>query len=336
MGAKHPECGLSGETFTAIDGYYPEPTSDGDLYVLVACGGKTYLARSTDEGSTFPIVHTASGPVTVTAPPDSVGALGSGPQFRIGPDDTFYLVTPTSSGSHMHKLFVSTSKDRGATWSAPIDVTAPGVTSILRWNVTERGTGELAFAYLGQKAGQTTWDAYVTATRDFSAAGGPVFWSAITNTQPLLYGDDVKGAGYIALGQGQIQVPYPFPLGIQPLGVAAGNDFMGVTIAPDEGVWGSFNQDCGPTPQSAGCAATHDQTRGFVGHLSWVPAAQSATPPGVRQATTPARVRAARGSLPATGEAATLPLVGIAACAGGLAVLSRRRRRGVAIRFVRR
>jgi hypothetical protein len=186
--------------------------------------------------------------------------------------------------------------------------------------VTERGTGELAFAYLGQKAGQATWDAYVTATRDFSAPGGPVFWSAITNTQPLLYGDDVKGAGYIALGQGQVEVPYPFPLGIQPLGVAAGNDFMGVTIAPDDSVWGSFNQDCGPTPQSAGCTATHDQTRGFVGRLTWAPAATAATvtPPARPAAAPSAGVRAARGSLPATGGSSTLPLLGVAACAGGL------------------
>ncbi|MBV9040541.1 MAG: exo-alpha-sialidase [Acidimicrobiia bacterium] len=326
VGAKHPECGLSGETFTAIDGYYPEPTSDGDLYVLVNCGGKTYLARSTDEGSTFPIVHTASGPLTVAAPPDSVTALGSGPQFRIGADDTFYLMTPTVSGGQIRKILVRTSSDRGLTWSAPVDVTAPGVASILRWNVTERGT-ELAFAYLGQKAGQKTWDAYVTATRDFSAPGGPVFWSAITNTQPLLYGDDIMGAGYIALGQGEIQVPYPFPLGIQKVGVAAGNDFMGVTIAPDNSVWGSFNQDCGPTPQSAGCAATHDQTRGFVGRLAWLPAAQAATPAAVRQGAPSASVGARRASLPATGERSALPLIGLGVCAAGMAVRNRRRHR---------
>jgi len=35
IAAKHPECGANGEQFTAIDGYYPEPTSDGSLYVLV-------------------------------------------------------------------------------------------------------------------------------------------------------------------------------------------------------------------------------------------------------------------------------------------------------------
>jgi hypothetical protein len=328
VGAKHAECGSNGETFTAIDGYYPEPTSDGFLYVIVACGGKAFLARSTDEGSTFPIVHTASGPVTVDAPPDSVSALGSGPQFRIGADDTFYLVTPQASGNKIRKLLVRTSRDRGLTWEAPIDVTAPGVGAILRWNVAERGTGQLAFAYLGQRAGQPTWDAYLTATRDFGAPGGPVFWSAVPNTQPLLYADDIKGAGFIALGQGQVQVPYPFPLGIQPLGVAAGNDFMGVTFAPDGSVWGSFNQDCGPTPQSPGCAATKDQTRGFVGRLMGVEAAQPNAPPASRTvAPTPVGVRAGRSGLPATGSSPTLLVLGIAACAIALAVQQTRRAR---------
>ena len=100
-----------------------------------------------------------------------------------------------------------------------------------------------------------------------------MFWSGKTNTQPLLYGDRIEGAGYI-VGQGEISVPDPFPLGIQPLAglVGAGNDFMGTTIAADGGVWASYDQDCGPSPTSPGCVANHDQTRGFVGRLTWTAA----------------------------------------------------------------
>ena len=173
---KHAECGTSGESFSAVDGYYPEPASDGSLYVLVACGGKTYLARSNDEEATFPVVHTAGGPVVLPAdvPIDSITrALGSGPQLRIGTDDVFYLVYPQLTGSAITKLVVRASGDHGVTWSGPSDLTAPGVTRVLRWSAAQRGDGLLAVGYLGQRAGQTTWDAYVTTNTRRPRRAGP-------------------------------------------------------------------------------------------------------------------------------------------------------------------
>jgi hypothetical protein len=73
---EHPECGASGEIYSAIDGYYPQPDPrDGSLYVMVACGGHTYLARSTDEATTFPVVHRGNGqPVTLPVPPPFDGS----------------------------------------------------------------------------------------------------------------------------------------------------------------------------------------------------------------------------------------------------------------------
>jgi hypothetical protein len=130
------------------------------------------------------------------------------------------------------------------------------------------GGGDVAFAYLGHRTGQSTWNGYVTATdnvrRGFASRGGPVFLSGQVNpsNRPLLYGNGVQGSGYLQ-GPGDTPVPYPPPFNQQMFG----NDFIGAAIAPDGTPWGSFTQDCGPSYDSAGCRQQHDQTRGFAGYL---------------------------------------------------------------------
>jgi hypothetical protein len=42
-----------------------------------------------------------------------------------------------------------------------------------------------------------------------------------------------------------------------------------VTITPNGTPWASFTQDCGTSPDAAGCKQQDDQTRGFAGHLAW-------------------------------------------------------------------
>ena len=49
--------------------------------------------------------------------------------------------------------------------------------------------------------------------------------------------------------------------------VKAYNDFLGVAIAPDGWVWGSFNQDCGKSYDSPGCAKQHNHTAGYAASL---------------------------------------------------------------------
>ena len=125
-----------------------------------------------------------------------------------------------------------------------------------------------AFAYLGHRKGQATWDGYLTSTRDIVGGvrshGGPVFVSGQVNPKkrPLLYGDSVQGSGYLQ-GPGDTPIPYPPPFNNQMFG----NDFIGAAVAPDGTAWGSFTQDCGPSYDSAGCRKQHDQTRGYAGHL---------------------------------------------------------------------
>ena len=308
---QHPECGPSGEIYSAIDGYYPQPAPDGSLYVMVACGGSTYLARSTDEAATFPVIHGATGaPVKIPVPPSSPGQVGS-PDLRIDASGTMYVMWSTAS-----KLLAIVSGDNGRSWTAPLDVTAPGVT-VGQWAMAE-GAGTLAVAYLGHTAGQATQDAYITGSRDLSAVlrgGRPILYSARVNERPILYGSGIQGSGYVTLPLGQ-RAPFPPPFGNQMFG----NDFIGATIAPDGSAWGSFDQDCGPTADSPGCVAQADQTRGFAGRLVWV-AGQGATPEPAPGPLAPRPLPApAVAALPATGGrplALAGLLLGIAALLAG-------------------
>jgi hypothetical protein len=320
---RHPECGPNGESYSAVDGYYPEPARDGSLYVLVACGGATYLARSSDEAATFPIVHTSSGPLRLPGdvPVDSITeAIGSGPQLRIDSSDTFYLVYPSLTGSTVTKLLLRVSGDHGRTWSGPLDVTAPKVSGVLRWAVAQRGDGHLVLAYLGHRDGQTTWDGYLTESRDASS-GNPVLWSAQVNRpgDPMLFGDNIQGAGYV-VGPAGLTLPYPFPLGIQPAAglVAAGNDFMGAAIGSDGTGWGSFLQDCGPSPGAGRCPAQQDQTRAYAGRLAFTPAAPVGVFRGGRVTHDPGRPAAPGRSLAATGLPFVAPVLGLVLLAMGL------------------
>ncbi|MDQ1704477.1 MAG: hypothetical protein QOF18_843 [Frankiaceae bacterium] len=260
---QHAECGGNGEVYSAIDGYYPQAAPDGSLYVMVACGGKTYLARSKDEAATFPVVHGQSGPVTLPVVTPGPGAVGGSPELRITNDGTFLL--SYQQGNH---LLMRLSTTRGVTWSNAVDLTAPGVTAIKQWTMASSGRGDVAFAYLGHRKGQSTWDGYLTSTRNvlrgFRSPGGPVFLSGQVNPvkRPLLYGNGVQGSGYLE-GPGGTPLPYPPPFNQQMFG----NDFIGAAVAPDGTPWGSFTQDCGPAYDSAGCRKQHDQTRGYAGYL---------------------------------------------------------------------
>ena len=260
---QHSECNGQPEVYSAIDGYYPQAAPDGSLYVMVACGGTTYLARSTDEAATFPVVHTQSGPVTLPVPTPSPGDVGGSPELRITADGTFVLAYQQGN-----QLLLRLSGNNGRVWSKPLDATAPGVSAVKQWALAASPRGDVAFAYLGQHKGQTTWDGYVTTTPRITAIArhpeAAVFFSSRLNAanRPLLYGDNVQGSGYWS-GPGDTPIPYPPPFNQQMFG----NDFIGAGIAPDGTAWGSFTQDCGPSYDSAGCRAQHDQTRGFAGYV---------------------------------------------------------------------
>jgi hypothetical protein len=260
---QHAECNGQGEVYSAIDGYYPQAAPDGSLYVMVACGGKTYLARSRDEAASFPIVHAQKGPVTLPVATPGPGSVGGSPELRVLNDGTFLL-----SYQKGNRLLLQLSHTHGISWTKAIDITAPGVSSIKQWSVAASGAGDVAFAYIAHRAGQSGWDAYLTAIhgvqKGFRTPAGPLLVSARLNPadRPLLYGSDVQGSGYFEGPAGQ-PLPYPPPFNQQMFG----NDFIGAAVAPDGTAWGSYTQDCGPSYDSAGCRRQNDQTRGYAGYL---------------------------------------------------------------------
>jgi hypothetical protein len=304
--AVHPECGNAGEDYSAIDGSYPQPASDGSLYLMVSCGGSTYLARSTDEAATFPVLKRATGaPVTLPLPAVEPGLNLGLSDLRIGAGDVMYLVSQETRESRI-ALMLRASTDLGRTWSRAVDLLAPGITASLHWAMDVRGD-QLAVAYLGHKAGAVTWDGWLTTVRGaattLSRGGTPRLLSAQVNDpkRPLLYGDQVQGGGTFQLpGPLGNQVPFPPPFDIQEFG----NDFIGAVITPGGEAWGSFTQDCGPSPQDARCVAAKGHTSGYAGHL--VAAAVATVRPVVPPAAAPAP-----DQLPATGPAPWLGLVGL-------------------------
>ena len=227
---QHPECGSNGEQFGPGDGSYPQALPDGTLVVLVRCGGHTYLAKSTDEGTTWPVVREA-------------------PAFDELRTDTAGNLYGFKAASGRVTMRVSST---GATWSAPIVMTAPGVTQHDAWDPAVRAPGAAIVTYYGQRAGQTTTDGYITATRT-ALSRDPIVWNATVNDPraPMLN----DGA----------HRPPPGDIGFL--------DFNGADIGPDGSAWGSFIQDCAPGDVAPPCGDGHMAARygarGFAGRLLW-------------------------------------------------------------------
>ena len=155
---QHAACGSHGEEFGADDGNYPQALPDGRLVVMVLCGGHTYLARSADEGATWPIVREI--PAFDELRTDTAGNLYG---FKASSGHVVMRVSRT-----------------GVTWSTPIVMTAPGVTQLDAWDPAVRAPGTAIVSYYGKRAGQATTDGYITATRT-ALSPSPIVWSATVN-----------------------------------------------------------------------------------------------------------------------------------------------------------
>jgi hypothetical protein len=153
----HSQCGSSEEAFNAGDGDYPQAGPDGSLWSLVHCGSATFLARSTDEAATFPVVRPAP----------------AFEELRVDSHGTMYGVAHQGA-----KLLLRVSRDSGRSWSAPTDLVAPALrgAEIGQWARALRGPGQLAVAYLSARTGGG-WNGSVTVSRD-AAARRPVFTTA--------------------------------------------------------------------------------------------------------------------------------------------------------------
>ena len=222
---QHTQCAKNAETFADLDPNYPEGAPDGSLYSEVTCGGTTYLARSTDEASTWPLVTDGTGR-PVTLPADG--------ELRVGPDGHLYLAYLTGTNT----IDLRVSADGGRTWTHPVDMTAPAVRStngsVVQWAFAERGNGEAAVSYLVQRGGLAVYDGYLSFTRDAEDA------------QPLLFASALN--------------PLSTPMR-DAAPAQARDDFVGVDIAPDGTPWASFAASCpGPVGGATGTAACAGQS----------------------------------------------------------------------------
>ncbi len=253
----HPECTPYGESLSAMDGHYPQPGPRGQLYLMISCGPKTFLARSDDEALTFPVLSNGEAPRQVPIPAAQTPDFNSS-ALQVLADGTLVVVHQVGSS-----LKVIASADEGKHWTAPIDVTAPGV-GVGTWAVATRGHA-LALSYLAQRPGdaaQYAWVASLPDVRTLLRSGRTTVASGQVRKEPVLFGSNVQGAGTIA-GPGGTHLPFPPPFTIQVFG----NDFIGAAIGPDGTPYGSFTLDCGPTPESPACVANGGQTRGLLGRL---------------------------------------------------------------------
>jgi len=157
---QHSACGTAGENFNAGDANYPQGAPDGSLYVLVSCGNSTYLARSTDEAASFPILTNTNG---------SLRRAPANGELRVDPIGNLYLVAQAGDA-----LDLWTSTDQGRTWQGPSDMTVPGSKNISEWAMAEAGRGEVEVSYLADTSAGTGLDGFASVTRD-ALATAPAF-----------------------------------------------------------------------------------------------------------------------------------------------------------------
>jgi hypothetical protein len=211
---------------------------DGTVFQPVTCADGSYVAVSTDDGSTY-----QWRPVVGAPPASGIAGVSTGVGgLQIAVDDAGELYAMWSTG---RRVMVVRSPDGGRTWSPPLDVTAPGLAQVALPALAAGPAGDLGVAYYGSsdpKAIRLT--AYLTTTAT-GTDHAPVFTSAALNPpgQPIF----------------------------QPSGVAGGltprADYIGTTFDNHGTLWVGAVRQIGQ-PDAKGNVAT----TGLVGHLTTPPA----------------------------------------------------------------
>jgi hypothetical protein len=191
--------------------HFQEPQAvgpDGTLYVPLSCGtdnpaGLVKIARSHDEGTTWEYRDVPAGEVG-----NSAGFIG-GVSLAVDEGGNVYVVWRGADS----KPYLAISKDQGNSWTAPLMVGMPGVTSGGPTpQVAARRPGHVAIGYYGHTGDPEVLSGYLTESFDATAAT-PIFYSALLN--------DPKDPLY-----------FPTDGGTLPR-----NDYLGVAIGPDGTPW---------------------------------------------------------------------------------------------------
>ena len=168
-----------------LPGWAISSPNDGTIYMPKEYCGKLEVAISRDNGITW-----ERSLVTDTAqlPEDAYKA----PMLAIDRNENlYYLWIDGGENEDGKRVMLSISRDRGNTWSQPIDVGVPGITAVKFGSIVAGDDGRVAFYYLGSKVPggfeasedhmkNARWDAYVGITLD-ALAQDPIFATAMVN-----------------------------------------------------------------------------------------------------------------------------------------------------------
>lgn len=164
----HPQddcaAGIAGPVDVAPDGtaYSPKPTCDGVSVAVSKDGGQTWGAPVAVAG--------------IAAPPHGV----YNPHVALDTEGNAYLVSLGADGLP----WMSTSRDQGATWSAPVRVTPPGLRSAAFVAIIAGAPGRVALAAIATDSDPATWP-----SEDPSEARDDAVWHAY-----LTFTDDALAA----------------------------------------------------------------------------------------------------------------------------------------------
>ena len=221
----NPECsGLNGHGVS---------DSRGWIYIpYTGCGNTPTIAMSKDEGSTWTAIH--------PAPRSKVN--GGDPSLAVDSKDNLYMLWNDSD----RKPVLATSTNGGKSWSAPVDLAAPGVLRTNLATLTVGAPGKIAVAYYGtgaEKDKGAFWNGYMLSGVNVLSSR-PTFFSASVNDPKHPLKVDACG----------------------PQRCGRVLDFIDVEIAPDGAPWATFVDAC-----KAACEATKvetlDDNDGLLGTL---------------------------------------------------------------------
>ncbi|MDQ3805359.1 MAG: PKD domain-containing protein, partial [Acidobacteriota bacterium] len=180
--------GVSGPSCSQLIHGHVKVAPDGTVYLPNAqCGGRQAVAVSTDAGTTW-TVRTIPGSLPPSGILDPSVGISNDPPGPGATSNTIYVgytgrPTPSSTDNHAYAVM---SKDRGLTWSTPVDLGAShGIKNAVFAQTVAGDSNRAAVAFLGTTTGgnhqaadfKGTWYGYVAHTYD-----GGATWTTVQVT----------------------------------------------------------------------------------------------------------------------------------------------------------
>ena len=175
------------------EGAVPAVSADGTVYVTWSSQGIVFFDKSTDEGKTWlrhdvPVTRQYGG-WNMTIP--GISRSNGMPVLMV--DDSngpyrgrLYVVwADQRAGAADTDVFITTSKDKGDTWSTPMRINkdGPGKQQFLPWLAVDQATGSLYVVYYDRRAyDDNQTDVYLA----WSSSGGKSFAETKISERPFL------------------------------------------------------------------------------------------------------------------------------------------------------